>query len=346
MDKSNLRENLLLGIGNPLLDISAVVDKDFLDKYAMKENDAILAGENHKHLFDELTEKYQVSYLAGGSVQNSLRVAQWLLEKPKVTTFLGCVGEDRFSKILNEKATSDGVNVRYQYNDTEPTGTCAVLITNHHRSLCANLGSANCFTIDHIRKPQNKHLIDTAQYYYVSGFFLTVSPPSQMEIAKVALANDRPFIMNLSAPFICQMYIKEIMQGMPYVDMIFGNETEAESFANAQNFETKDLEEIALRICRLPKQNENRPRIVIITQGTEPVILAKEGNITKYPVTKLTQEKLVDTNGAGDAFAGGFLSQYIQGRELDVCIKCGIWAATQIIQRNGCTFEGRATFEA
>lgn len=155
-------------MGNPLLDISARVDKEFLAKYEMKDNDAILASEKHKNLYSEIVEKYSVEYIAGGSVQNSLRVAQWLIGKPKVTTFFGCVGEDSFSKILYDKATSDGVNVQYQYNNKEPTGTCAVLITNHHRSLCANLGSANCFTIDHIKKSENRKLLESAQFYYIS----------------------------------------------------------------------------------------------------------------------------------------------------------------------------------
>lgn len=167
------RENLLLGMGNPLLDISATVDKKFLAKYELKENDAILADEvKHKNLYKDLTENHQVEYIAGGSVQNALRVAQWLIGIPKITTFFGCVGEDKYGKILYDRATADGVNVRYQYNEKEPTGTCAVLITDHHRSLCANLASANFFTIDHIRKPENRAFLETAQFFYVSvGYF-------------------------------------------------------------------------------------------------------------------------------------------------------------------------------
>lgn len=106
------------------------------------------------------------------------------------------------------------------------------------------------------------------------------------------------------------------------------------------------MKEIALKICKLPKQNESRSRIAILTQGVNPVILAKDGKITEFPVMALPQEKMVDTNGAGDAFVGGFLSQYIQDQSLDVCVKCAIWAAAQIIQRSGCTFEGKATFQA
>lgn len=119
---------------------------------------------------------------------------------------------------------------------------------------------------------------------------------------------------------------------------------EAETFANEQNFNTKDLKEIALKICKLPKQNENRSRIVVLTQGEHPVLLARDGAVEEFPVIKLPKESLVDTNGAGDAFTGGFLAQYIQGQPLDVCVKGGIWAATEIVQRSGCTYSGKATF--
>lgn len=155
-----------------MLDVSAAVDEDFLKKYDMKPNDAILANEKHKNICTELIEKYSADFIAGGSVQNALRVAQWFLEKPKVTTFFGCVGEDEYAKILEEAARKDGVNVQYQYTSKEPTGTCAVLITGTHRSLCANLAAANCFTIDHIRKAENKKLIENARFYYVSVSFV------------------------------------------------------------------------------------------------------------------------------------------------------------------------------
>lgn len=236
----------MLGIGNPLLDISASVDEAYLERYDMKANDAILADEKHMPIYKEIVEKYNADYIAGGSVQNSLRVAQWILDKPRVATFFGCVGEDEYSKILEERARADSVNVQYQYDVKQPTGTCAVLITGHHRSLCANLAAANCFTVDHIRKPENRKLMELAQYYYISvsithlicsnsiilrlrfitqGFFLTVNPETIMEVAKYSHAQKRTFIMNLSAPFISQFYKEPLMNAMPYIDILFGNET-------------------------------------------------------------------------------------------------------------------------
>ncbi|KAJ3608097.1 hypothetical protein NHX12_025147 [Muraenolepis orangiensis] len=73
---AGLSENMLFGMGNPLLDISAVVDKDFLDKYGLKPNDQILAEEKHKALFEEIVKKSQVEYHAGGATQNSVKIAQ------------------------------------------------------------------------------------------------------------------------------------------------------------------------------------------------------------------------------------------------------------------------------
>lgn len=63
-------------MGNPLLDISATVDDDFLKKYQLNSNDAILAQEKHKPMYDELIEQYKADFIAGGSVQNTMRVAQ------------------------------------------------------------------------------------------------------------------------------------------------------------------------------------------------------------------------------------------------------------------------------
>nr|XP_029736206.1 adenosine kinase-like isoform X1 [Aedes albopictus]XP_029736207.1 adenosine kinase-like isoform X2 [Aedes albopictus] len=106
------------------------------------------------------------------------------------------------------------------------------------------------------------------------------------------------------------------------IEILFGNETEALAFAEAQKFGTEDLREIGLKISALPKQNESRKRIAIITQGSDPVLLIRDGTITEFPVEKLSADQIVDTNGAGDAFVGGFLAQLVQERSFDTCIKC------------------------
>jgi adenosine kinase len=68
--------------------------------------------------------------------------------------------------------------------------------------------------------------------------------------------------------------------------------------------------------------------------------------VTEYAVDPLAADKLVDTNGAGDAFVGGFLSQLSQGADMEACVKAGHWAARYIIQTSGTTLEGACTYSA
>ncbi|XP_069467065.1 adenosine kinase isoform X2 [Ambystoma mexicanum] len=342
-----LSENLLFGMGNPLLDISAVVDKDFLDKYGLKANDQILAEEKHKELFDELVKKFKVEYHAGGSTQNSIKVAQWMIQMPhRVTTFFGCIGIDSFGKILKKKAEEAHVDAHYYEQNEQPTGTCAACITGNNRSLVANLAAANCYSQEkHLDLEENWKLVEKAQVYYIAGFFLTVSPPSILKVASESSEKNKLFSLNLSAPFICQFFKEPLMQVMPYVDILFGNETEAATFGREQGFETEDIKEIARKTQALPKVNTNKPRIVIFTQGDDDTILATADKVVSIPVLEISPEEIVDTNGAGDAFVGGFLSQIVYNRPVEECIRAAHYAANVVIRRSGCTLPEKPEFK-
>lgn len=113
--------------------------------------------------------------------------------------------------------------------------------------------------------------------------------------------------MNLSAPFLCDFYKTPMLAALPYVDILFGNEAEADSFAKVNNFQTTDRKEIALKIHQMEKVNKKRQRVVVITQGVDNILIAKDNTVTEFPAIKLPEEKVVDTNGAGDAFVGGTL---------------------------------------
>ncbi|XP_007467562.1 PREDICTED: adenosine kinase isoform X4 [Lipotes vexillifer] len=284
-----LSENILFGMGNPLLDITAVVDKDFLDKYSLKLNDQILAEEKHKELFDELVKKFKVEYHAGGSTQNSIKVAQWMIQQPhKAATFFGCIGIDKFGEILKKKAAEAHVDAHYYEQNEQPTGTCAACITGGNRSLVANLAAANCYKKEkHLDMEKNWILVDKARVYYIA---------------------------------------------------------EAATFAREQGFETEDIKEIAKKTQALPKVNSERQRIVIFTQGRDDTILATESEVTAFTVLDQDQKEIVDTNGAGDAFVGGFLSQLVSDKPLTECIRAGHYAASVIIRRTGCTFPEKPDF--
>uniref|UniRef100_A0A0N5BCN2 Adenosine kinase n=1 Tax=Strongyloides papillosus TaxID=174720 RepID=A0A0N5BCN2_STREA len=338
MVNKNVDEGILLGMGNPLLDIQTTVTKEFLDKHGLKENDAILADDSHLPLFEELLSLKDIEFIPGGATQNALRVCQWIIQKPNTCTFFGAVGDDKYGRTLKEKAALAGVNAKYQLNPSVKTGTCAALINGTNRSLAAHLAAANTFNINHFDDQSNVELVNKAKYFYISGFFLTVCPPAIQYVAKHAAEEGKTFMMNLAAPFICQFFKDPLNEALPYVDILFGNESEAESYAEANNFNTKDIKQIVLKLASLPKINTKKPRIVVITQGDKSTIVANNGVITEYSVDRLPEEKLVDTNGAGDAFCGGFLAQLIQGKSFDECIKCANYAASIIIQQHGCTF--------
>ncbi|KAL0338453.1 UNVERIFIED_CONTAM: Adenosine kinase [Sesamum angustifolium] len=295
-------QGILLGMGNPLLDISAVVDQGFLDKYDLKSNDAILAEEKHLPMYHEMASKYKVEFIAGGATQNSIRVAQWMLQIPGATGYMGSIGKDKFGEEMKKNAKQAGVNVHY-HEDESPTGTCAVCVVGDQRSLVANLSAANCYKIDHLKKPENWALVEKAKYYYIAGFFLTVSPESIMLVSEHAAAKNKVFMMNLSAPFICEFFKDVQDKVFPYMDYVFGNETEARTFSKVHGWETENVEEIALKISQLPKASGTHKRITVITQGADPVVVAGDGKVKLFPVTLLPKEKLVDTNGAGHFFA-------------------------------------------
>jgi adenosine kinase len=339
-------EGILFGMGNPLLDISANVPPSYLDQYSLKPNDAILAEDKHLPIYNELIANYQpVQYIAGGATQNSIRVAQWMLQAKHATGYIGCIGDDAFGKQLRQQAEGDGVRVQYLVDPQQATGTCACLITEKVRSLVANLAAANHYKRDHLMKPENWSLVDQARYAYIGGFFLTVSPDSILEVGKHCSETNKYFMMNLSAPFICTFFKDPLMEAMPYIDILFGNEAEADALSKSLNLGTTDMKEIAKKVTTLPKVNQSRPRIVIFTQGPDPILLCKDGvTVTEHPILPIKEEDIVDTNGAGDAWVGGFLSQLVQGKPVEECIRGGNYAANIIIKRSGCTYPEKPDF--
>lgn len=324
-----------MGMGNPLLDISAVVGQDLLDKYDVKLDSAILAEDKHQPLYKELVESHNPQFIAGGATQNSIRVAQWMMKSaPGATAFMGCVGCDEYAKQLRDCATKDGVLVHYMEDPTTPTGTCAALIKDGERALVANLAAANNFKQSHLETEKAKEIVEAAKFYYIAGFFLTVSVESLVQVAEHAVSNSKTFCVNMSAPFIIDFFGDQLATAISYADFVFCNESEAAAYGK-KNELGEDLKQIALKVAALPKKSDTRSRTVIFTQGSESTIVACEGKVVEFAVEPLEKDKLVDTNGAGDAFVGGFLSQLTAGKDMEACVKAGHWAARYIIQQSG-----------
>ena len=345
MEASDLSEGVLFGMGNPLLDISAEDAGELLKKYELQANNAILAEEKHLPIYKDLVDNYKVEYIAGGATQNSIRVAQWMLQKKLATSYIGCVGSDDYGKQLEKAAAGDGVKVQYMVVDDQPTGTCAVFVTEKVRSLVANLGAANSYKVTHLQEANNWKLVEQAQICYIAGFFLTVSVDSILAVAKHCSENNKTFVMNLSAPFVSQFFKDQLLQVIPYIDILIGNEAEGAAFSEAMDYGTKDLKEIIQKAANLPKERKDHPRVVIFTQGPDPILLCKDGKVTEFPILPITEEEILDTNGAGDAWVGGFLSQLVLGVSIEEAIHGGNYAANVVIKRSGCTFSEKPDFK-
>jgi len=242
-------EGALIGVCNPLLDISAEVPIELLQKYELLPNNAILADESkHLPLYEDLVANHSVQYIAGGSGQNTMRAAQWLLQNhPNSTVFIGCVGKDENGERLKSVATSEGVQVLYQEDPVTPTGICAVLITGKNRSMVARLAAANNYKKDHYDSELVQQTVQKAKVFYGTGYFLTVSPDTLVSLGQYAAKANKPFLTSLSAPFIVEFFWEKVASVLPYADVVFGNETEYGTLGKVLNWGT-DLKEIAKKI--------------------------------------------------------------------------------------------------
>jgi adenosine kinase len=338
---------VILGMGNPLLDISAEVTQETYDKYGLKNGNAILAEPQHMPIYEELMAKPNVKYIAGGATQNSIRVAQWMLQEAGMTAYFGCVGNDDYGKKLADACKADGVQAQYMIDPKTPTGKCAVTILDKERALTTDLSAANNYKIDHLKEEAQWKVLQGAKIVYSAGFFITVSMPSMEAAAEEMLKSGGTYCLNLAAPFICEVppFRAFLNKMLPVCDFLFGNETEARAYAAAQwGEEMQDVEFIATRLSLVPMAGSKKPRKVVITQGADPTIVATRGKVTKYPVIKLAKDQLIDTNGAGDAFVGGFLAALSKGKDIEGCCKAGAYSASIVIQNSGCTYPAKPDY--
>lgn len=344
--KHTIPEGALLGVGNPLLDMTITgpdADK-LLREYNLKPNNAILAKEEHMSLFEKCVKDCKPIYLAGGATQNTIRVAQWLLQRHHATTFLGAAGQDMYEEILLKKAKEVGVNVKYDIHPEKSTGKCCAIITGEDRSLVTDLGAAKLFDTEFLDDPEIWGLVESAKYFYIGGFTLSVNKPAVLRILQHAAENDKVVIMNLHATFLCSHFAESELNILQYVDVLFGNGDEAVELGKEVGFDTQDVKEIASRTVQLPKINQRHGRTVIYTQGRSPTIVGRRNKVTEIPVVPVEKELIKDTNGCGDAFVGGFLSQFVLGKPTETCIQCGSYAAREVIQNYGCNFPEKPNF--
>jgi len=346
----------ILGMGNPLLDISATVEQEVLDEWGASLNNAILAEEKHQPLYQKLVDTQKVDYIAGGATLNSIRVAQWMLtgaDKKGLSHYIGSLGDDAFGKTMKTQLEGDGVQGHFLEVKDTPTGTCAVLVKDNERSLIANLAAAEKYDKAHFDSADVQKAVEEASIYYMAGFPLTHGggKATVQAICEHSVEKGKTVCMNVSAPFLAEVPPLRAMliEMFAMCDFVFCNESEAVSFAKGEEWGTEDIAEIAAKMATLPGPKAGT-RKAVITQGADATVIATSGKgvetiaVAGNPWT-LKKEDLVDTNGAGDAFVGGFLYGLSLGKSDAECAEAGHFAAGTIIQRAGCTFPATCEFK-
>ena len=220
-------------IGNPLLDISCELkDNTILEKYGIQSAMASLATPEQLPLYDELWNMEGRQAIPGGSALNSARSNNWILNNlghQNCVTYFGSIGTDEKGSVLEKDLTDNGINGNFHKDAETPTGTCAVVVVDKERSLVANLAAACKYDITHLRN--NMDQLKNAKLIYSTSFFITSSPESLMEVGKYASDNNVPFAFNLSAVFLLQFELANVLAALEHADYIFANEDEAAEFA-------------------------------------------------------------------------------------------------------------------
>lgn len=344
-------QKLIFAIGNPLLDISAHCTHDTLDKYDLKFGLACLAEEKHKPLFDELWEKEDVEKIPGGAAMNYLRSANFMLKahKENACTYFGSIADDERGTTLKTALDNEGVNHNFSYGEDTYTGACACVIVEKERALCADLGACLKYKTSHF--DDNVDTLGNHKFISAYGFFITSNYEALVKAANYATDNSKTFVFNLGAVFLIHGHKKEYAEILEHCDIVFGNEDEIDAFGEVFEIGSTDRNDIAKWIAESPKKDTTKSRIVVITQGKEPTIVVTKSHesettdIQSYEVDELEHDKIVDTNSAGDSFAGGFMASIALGHSTETAVKSGAYCAKYIIQQSGCSFPTTSEFE-
>jgi sugar/nucleoside kinase (ribokinase family) len=306
----------IIGIGNAIVDVLARADERFLaerrlDKGAMRLIDAPQA----EALYGQMGPGLESS---GGSAANTCAVAAAMGAR---VGFLGKVAADALGEVFAHDIRAAGVHFpTAPLASGAPTARCLILVTpDGQRTMNTFLGACVHFTAADL----DATAIAGATVLYLEGYLF--DPPAAQaafrEAARLAHAAGRQVALTLSDPF-CVGRHRAAFRGLVRegIDILFANESELLSL-----YETDDLEAAAA-------QAGQEVALVALTRGAAGSIVlagAARHQVAAAPAS------IVDTTGAGDAYAAGFLAALTRGRELPECGRWGSVAAAEVIGHFG-----------
>ena len=310
------------GIGNALVDKEFEVTDAFLAAQGIKKGlMTLIDEERHNHLLASLKQSFGLKKRAGGgSAANSIVAISQFGGK----TFYACkVANDEFGEFYMHDLHAAGVDTRLDQvrcSSEGKTGKCMVMVTpDAERTMNTYLGITSDFSAAELHYEELKQ----SNYLYVEGYLVTsdTSRAAVLEARKVAKQHGVKMAMTFSDPSMATYFKTGLVEMLGEgVDVLFCNEEEAFAFTGKTTLQD------AIQALKPLTQK------LVITLGSDGALVVNAGNEVKIAAQAV---KPLDTNGAGDMFAGAFLYGLTQGLSNAQAGALASKAAAQIIQVYG-----------
>jgi sugar/nucleoside kinase (ribokinase family) len=307
------------GIGNALVDIVTEIDEAFLQENEVEKGVMTLVDEKRQHHLIEAIKGKNKNMQCGGSAANTLiGLAQF-----GGRAYYSCkVAKDELGHFFLEDMKRNGVstNLRHENCATGLTGRCLVMTTpDADRTMNTFLGISSLLSTAEI----DEDAIKNSTWLYLEGY-LVASPKgleAMKEAKRIAEKHGVKIALTFSDPNMVRYFWKQFEDLIgASVDLLFCNEEEALTFCNTDNLQVarEELKKVAKRFC--------------ITQGANGALIYDGDtfiDIEPYPV------KAVDTNGAGDMFAGAFLYSITHHHSAAEAGKLASLASSKVVSKVG-----------
>jgi sugar/nucleoside kinase (ribokinase family) len=308
----------VLAIGNALVDVLASHPDSFLEEGGIaKGSMRLISAEEAQLLYARMGPGREIS---GGSAANTLAGIAAL---GGTAAFVGRVADDQLGRVFAHDIRSAGVEFRTPAAvGGPPTGQCLIIVSpDGQRTMNTYLGA--CQEVD--EADLDEAMVKASAITYFEGYLW--DPPAPIRAIRkakgIARASGRKVAMTLSDVFCVEGHRDAFLEMMRagLVDIAFANENEAKSLFRTDSIETA----IAGLSAIVP--------LAVVTRSEKGAIVVNGPDRVEVPVTPAA--RVLDTTGAGDLFAAGFLAGHSQGRSTRECAVMGTVAAAEVIEHYG-----------
>ena len=309
----------VLAIGDALVDVKASATDDFLrEEGLVKGSMQVLDTEGATRLYARMGQARETS---GGSAANTMAGIAALGCR---AGFVGQVANDQLGEIFTHDIRALGVEfVTPPRPDGLPTGRCLIVITpDAQRTMSTYRGASHELSADALDPAQ---IEDAAILYLEAYLWRSAGPRAAMERAMaIAHAAGRKVAFTLSDIVCIHAHRAEMIAMLEggAIDMLFANENEIAALADLDDVEAA----IAMIAQKVP--------LVVVTLGADGALAVERGRRVAVPIARIGTG-VVDTTGAGDLFAAGFLVGQTMGKSLEDSLRLGAIAAAEVISHFG-----------